>query len=87
MILTKKSLITWLSAEDARLPDIVSIRQQKLTEMIAQEKTDGLYTDVTDREWERHWVDQAAAQEYIDTMMAAAAPHGNIIVSAVIEDI
>lgn len=87
MILTKKTLITWTSAEAARLPDIVAARIATLEEMTSVGKTDGTYVAISDREFERHWVDQAAAQEYINEMIADAAPHGNIIVSAVIQDI
>lgn len=87
MNLTKKTLITWTTAESATIPDIVNARLNKLQAMIAAGQTDGTYVTINDREFERHWVDQSAAQEYIDSMYAAAQPFGSIIESAVIQDI
>lgn len=87
-IMTKATIITWVSPE-AQIgnPSLNEERNVKLTEMVDAEKTDGAPNLISDIVTIREWVDQAAAEEFRDFMMAMDAKYGpGLILSAVIED-
>jgi hypothetical protein len=67
MILTKKTLITWVTL-DQSVPEYLdgdTARDTKLAEMVAAGKTDGQGGSPAALVFERQWIDQAAAEEYI----------------------
>lgn len=72
MNLTKKTVITWQTAEDADNPTIRQHRAAKVLQMAELGQTNGICVATAEATFERYWIDQAAAQEYIDFITAEA---------------
>jgi len=86
--MTKATIITWISneAQDGNLL-LNDDRNEKLTEMFEAGKTDNEPIQITNSVTVRYWVDQAAAEEYRDFMLALSEKYGGgRIISANIED-
>ncbi len=86
--MTKTTIITWISAEaqDGNLL-LNDDRDEKLTEMFEAGKTDNEPIWVTNSVTVRYWIDQSAAEEYRDFMLALSEKYGGgRILSANIED-
>ena len=86
MILTKKTVITWPDDSNWLNENLNNARLNKIDEMILANKTDGVPNDLLNSVVERFFIDEAAAQEYIDLVVAESAKENVIIISAVIED-
>jgi hypothetical protein len=87
MILTKITKIEWASIEDiSGNEDYDAIRETKIREMIVAQKTDGYPISITDVIYERYWLDQPAAQEYIDFVTLNAIQYNLNLVSTQILD-
>jgi len=86
MILTKKTVITWPDDSNWLNENLNNARLNKIDEMILLDKTDGIPNDLLNSVVERFFIDEAAAQEYIDLVVAESAKENVIIISAVIED-
>lgn len=87
-IMTKATIITWAS-EIAQIgnPSLNDDRTVKLTEMIQAGKSDGNANVIAPNVTIREWVDQAAAEEFRDFMLALDKKYGGgLILSVVIED-
>ena len=88
MIMTKATIITWVS-EIAQIgnPLLNDERNVKLTEMLEAKKTEGNPNVIAPNVTIREWVDQAAAEEFRDFMLALDEKYGGgLILSVVIED-
>jgi len=86
--MTKATIITWISAA-AQNGNLLldDDRNEKITEMFEAGKTDNEPIKITDSVTVRYWVDQAAAEEYRDFMLALSEKYGGgRIISANIED-
>lgn len=86
MILTKKTVITWPDDSNWLNENLNNARLNKIDEMMLEDRTDGIPNDLLNSVIERFFIDEAAAQEYIDCVVAEAAKENIIIISAVIED-
>jgi hypothetical protein len=86
--MTKATIITWVSeAAQTSHTELNAQRDIKLREMYAAGKTDANAHRISAETTVREWVDQAAAQEFIDFMLALDAQYGpGLIASTVIED-
>jgi len=82
--LTKKITSTWSHGNPPRPGVIVD---PFIADMVAQEKTDGIYYLVSDTESYRLWTDQASAQAFADLMVSSAAGVPRTDYSYVITDI
>ena len=91
MLLTKKTVITldknFFQDVNLRMNAIVfkNTVDLKIKEMVIANKTDGVINFITEDIIERYWIDEAAAQEYLNTIFVAAAQE-NILFDAVIKD-
>lgn len=84
---TTLTIITWASYEDQMDNlDLDDARTTKLNEMADAGKTDGEAIVVSPTVTKRFFVDVAAAQEYIDFMVAVALQYGSTIVSTEIQE-
>lgn len=84
---TKKTRIEWATIEDQLgNSDFNYERIVKIDEMQAAEKTDGFPTIISDLITDRFWVDEAAAQEYIDFILLKVQMYDLNIVSTQIID-
>jgi len=87
MILTKITKIEWASIEDILgNANFDATREAKISEMITAGKTDGYAISITDVIYERYWIDQPAAQEYIDFITASVIQYNLNLVSTQILD-
>lgn len=87
MAMTKKTLITWSSYEDQfDNPVLNENRNTKLREMYEAGKTDNVFIEISPTVGERHWLDLAAAEEYVAFITDAALQDGSIILSTEIQD-
>ena len=87
MILTKISRIEWKTLEDQIGNSNFNLdRVIKLDEMMTLNKTDGSLHAVTELITERHWIDEASAQEYIDFINQKATEYSLNVVSTQIVD-
>lgn len=68
-------------------PDYILAYNQKLADLQAQGKTDGVLERPNDITFIRFWVDQAAAEEWINWVATNLAVYGLAYNSAVIRDI
>jgi hypothetical protein len=86
--MTKATLITWNSVEhQTGNLELNKERDDKLAEMVAEGKTDGVANRVTPAITIREWIDQAAAEEFRDFILALEEKYGpELIKSIVIED-
>ena len=86
--MTKATIITWLSSEAQDGNHLLNDdRNEKLVEMFEAGKTDNEPIQITSSITVRHWVDQAAAEEYRDFMLALSEKYGGgRIISTNIED-
>ena len=87
--MTKATIITW-SSYDAQEGNLLlnDERIEKLAEMFEAGKTDNEPIQITSSITVRHWVDQAAAEEYRDFMLALSEKYGGRrILSVKIEDV
>lgn len=79
--LTKSTVITWVSMDaQINIEELNAERVDKLLQMTAEEKTDGQPSAISDIETRRDFVDQAAAEEYRDFILAMDAKYGPGIV-------
>jgi len=79
---TKKTKIEWASIEDQLGHDQFSNdRFIKIEEMITAEKTDGVPILTSELITERLWIDEAAAQEYIDFVLLKTGMYNLNVVS------
>lgn len=86
MSMTKLTVITWASDPMAN-EKLNTERWAKIVEMQSAGKTDGWYTESAPNTYQRDWLDEATAQEYIDFMMTLDAKYGpGLIASATIID-
>jgi len=85
-MLTKATIVTYQNYEDTTHPELTALRETKLDELVALDKTDGNHVRVDEVTVKRHWVNQAAADEWIAFMTASAAPF-NIPMTFTVEDI
>ena len=84
---TTSTTITWASYEDQHDNlELDDARMGKLTTMAEAGKTDGEAIVVTPTVTKRFFVDVAAAQEYIDHIVAIAAQYGSTIISTAIQE-
>lgn len=86
--MTKATIITWTS-ESSQVDNLVlnAERDVKIREMYDAGKTDGIANRISAETTIREWVDQAAAQEFVDFMLSLDTKHGpGLIVSTAIED-
>ena len=87
---TCKSLITYKVAEDALVEPFRTQRIQKASAMFDENKCEsfpnGWPDDLSGCVQNRHWVDHAAAQEFIDYVTPLAESYG-IEISTTIEDL
>ena len=87
--MTKATIITW-SSYDAQEGNLLlnDERIEKLAEMFEAGKTDNEPYAISPSITMRHWVDQAAAEEYRDFMLALSEKYGGRrILSVKIEDV
>jgi hypothetical protein len=92
--MTKHTIIEWVSPEandGAITKDGTSLwaeREEKLNAMQAEGKTDLVWESVSDAKTKRSWLDQAAAQEFVDFIMTMDAKYGpGLVISTEIVDI
>jgi hypothetical protein len=84
---TTLSIITWASYEDQMdNMDLDDARILKINQMVEAGKTNGEAVIVSPTVTRRFWVSVAAAQEYIDFMLAEATLQGVTIVSTEIQE-
>lgn len=74
--LTQYTTGTWASADDQKNPQLESDRKIKITQMVSENKTDGIAYPQSPTVTIRDWVDVAAAQEFIDWTMAECSTLG-----------
>lgn len=86
MILTKKTVITWSDDSNWLNENLNNARLDKIDEMMLADRTDGIPNELLNSIVERFFIDEAAAQEYIDLVVTEAAKENIIIISAVIKD-
>ena len=87
LLYTTKTVITWASYEDQMENlDFDYEREQKLQQMAEEGKTDVTAIIDSPTVTRRFFVDTAAAQEYIDFVVAGAAKYGLNIVSTEIQE-
>lgn len=87
LLYTTMTVITWASYEDQMENlDFDYEREQKLTQMAEENKTDGVAIVVSPTVTKRFFVDAVAAQEYIDFVLAEAVKFGLNIVSTEIQE-
>lgn len=73
-IYTKKTVRTLLENTNDNMPytaTLLELTAQKLKDMELAGKTDGIAYEVADNIVERLWIDEAAAQEWVDFMDTA----------------
>jgi len=87
--MTKATIISWSSYNSQQGNLLLNDkRNEKLTEMFEAGKTDNEPIQVSPRITIRHWVDQAAAEEYRDFILALSEQYGGgSILSVKIEDV
>jgi hypothetical protein len=73
---TVYTTITWAQAKDQNVPALSAARNTKLTQMVAENKTDGINYAQSPTTNIRDWLDTAAAQEYVDWQNAECATLG-----------
>lgn len=87
LLYTTRTVITWASYEDQMENlDFDYEREQKLQQMAEEGKTDVTAIIDSPTVTRRFFVDTAAAQEYIDFVLAGAAKYGLNIVSTEIQE-
>ena len=86
MSMTKITTIVWGSADHQDETQLTEARAIKLTDMKADEKTDGRWEVVDAVTTKRYWRDLAAAEEFISFITAQAEIYNCIIVSTSITD-
>jgi hypothetical protein len=70
---TKKTIVTYLDTVDNVSAAYVSEVLTKITQLVSEEKTDGTYSfDPTYHKSIRTWVDQSAAEEWVNFITALA---------------
>ena len=75
--LTKSTVITWASMDaQINIEELNTERVDKLLQMTAEEKTDGQPSPISDVETRRDFVDEAAAEEYRDFILAMDEKYG-----------
>lgn len=84
--LTKATVIIWASEEDANYLPISEERHTKIIQMTLDGKTNGDVYQVDPTTYVRDFTTQAAAQEFIDFILALASSQGKTIVSHSITD-
>ena len=84
---TTNTIITWGSYEDQNDNlDFDVEREAKLQSMAMENKTDGSAIVVSPTVTKRFFVDTAAAQEYIDFILASAAKYNLSVISTEIQE-
>ena len=86
MSMTKITTIVWGSADHQDETQLTEARAIKLTDMKADEKTDGRWEVVDAVTTKRYWRDLAAAEEFISFITAQAEIYNCSIVSTSITD-
>lgn len=87
LLYTTMTVITWASYEDQMENlDFDYAREQKLQQMAQENKTDVTAIIDSPTVTKRFFVDAAAAQEYIDFVVAGAATYGLTVVSTEIRE-
>lgn len=89
IMLTKITRIQWATSDDQFGNGNITFnneRNSKIEEMTAASKTDGVPILVSDVITDRHWLDEASAQEYIDFIMLKTAQYSLNVVSTQIVD-
>ena len=86
--MTKATLITWNSVDhQTGNLELNKERDDKIAEMVAAGKTEGVPNRLSPSVTIREWIDQAAAEEFRDFILALEQKYGpNLITSIVIED-
>jgi hypothetical protein len=86
--LTKSTIVTWASMDaQVNIEGLNADRIDKLMQMTAEEKTDGQPAPISDVKTRRDFVDQAAAEEYRDFILAMDVKYGpGLVVSVEIID-
>lgn len=89
LIMTKKTLITYVdeSNQTRQTPALAEARNNKFSAMQALGQTDGYHVESAPNVWTRHWIDQAAAEEWVEAVVEMTQPYGNIIASTDIADL
>jgi hypothetical protein len=86
-MLTKITKIQWASVEDQLgNQQFNDDRSAKILEMVSADKTDGLPIAVTDVITERYWLDEPAAQEFIDFILLKVQMYNLNLISTQILD-
>ena len=87
LLYTTMTIITWATYED-QMENLTfdEEREIKIQSMAAEGKTDTTAIIVSPTVTKRFFVDVAAAQEYIDFVLAGAAKYGLNIVSTEIQE-
>lgn len=86
-IMTKSTQFVWETNWQDFTPGFESGRDALLAKMVSEGKTDGNIVQIADNVYERTWVDQAAAEEWINGITALAAAEGLVIISTQINDL
>ena len=83
---TKATIITFQNTVDLLDPNFLTPWFQKVVELTQQGKTDGSYEFLDEHRTVRFWLDQAAAQEWVDYCIAYSQAGGVVITSTEIVD-
>lgn len=84
--MTKTTHFLWATSWQEFTLEFESGRDALLATMTDEGKTDGNITQIEENKFERLWVDQAAAEEWIAGITALANAEGLTIISTEIND-
>jgi len=89
MSFTKKTRITYIdgSRDIFTNTNLQQERTLAIVSMIQLGKTDGRIVPLGDYTFERYWIDQSAAEEWINITRNITMPYGDIILSTEIVDL
>jgi hypothetical protein len=77
MVLTKTTVITWATIQDQDgVAALNEDRMDFIANAVASNKTDGMYDLVSDLVTKRNWLDQSAADEYKQFILAETTTLG-----------
>jgi hypothetical protein len=83
---TKLVKANWPSDSDRMHPLIITLRAEYIRKAVAENKTDGIPVNITDKITTRTWADQASAEDWCKFITELAGQF-NIPVTTVIEDL
>jgi hypothetical protein len=71
MTFTTKVTVNWTNSIDRLNPELMDQRKQKIYEMTATGQTDGLWINLSTTSGQRNFIDQAAANTYVEWLSNA----------------